>query len=431
MNSINTISHYPDQNVQFKGLNFSRYAKLEERRMVARMSSGILSQDVNNLMELTRHATVRKLNFFRTLTNKYNKENYYRALDQKEDASLVTKIYQAVKSPNENQRAFAREFNGSMENLYKIFQNIQNKTKRLNFAHTINKDILSEQQGSGRLISDLLESENSAEYIKNYTKYRSYLKLNVNDPDAVKNLDKMIKEGTYNPEKYNAIFKTQEIKLKYAYPETENFNHKIFAENYTEEGNILLKFMSFHSYLPKEAFLDGGDKAVLGLFKTANKNNLPLRLELIKNDSNSVFLDKKLSPEVQIKEFKKLFDKIDSDKNVKKFVEDITKKPARILSVAEINHILDNVPALKLNIFSSNAQNIIFQLRDEKEELVKTLLNEIENPFFETRYARINRKHAEKYGVAKKQSFAQKIMQRFIININTKSTTAVAISASL
>lgn len=83
----------------------------------------------------------------------------------------------------------------------------------------------------------------------------------------------------------------------------------------------------------------------------------------------------------------------------------IVKSDVPIKNIKELNEIFARIPAVKLNMFSKNAENILNQTTRNAERL-SLLEKEIENPFFETKKARESRKSAEKYGFAKPKTLS-------------------------
>ena len=112
-------------------------------------------------------------------------------------------------------------------------------------------------------------------------------------------------------------------------------------------------------------------------------------------------------------ELNKLFDTIDRDKNAENFVRKIVKSDVPIKNIKELNEIFARIPAVKLNMFSKNAENILNQTTRNAERL-SLLEKEIENPFFETKKARESRKSAEKYGFAKPKNFISRAITRLV-----------------
>lgn len=408
MNNIN--SNYGND-VNFKGLSALRRATLPQRKNSALIISNILAQDEKDILTLTKHASRDRLSFIRNLTDRYNKDNYYRAVEDREDSTLVNQIFKVIKFPGEAHNDLVSNFNGSMEQLYRIFANTSHKFRRTVFAERVNREILSLHPDANHdLLPELLESSNSSEYVKNYSKYKSYLKLHRKDKDVIKNLDNMVADGTFDKKKYDILYENKNLRSQFRLPETDVFNSEHFVENYSKAGKEFLEYMVTHFYIDKELLKLGADKLLFNMYKTSTDENINLRTELTKilGGIRAPHNDLKVQME-QFEELNKLYETIDKDSNAKKFIQDFVNKPVyNIISARSMNKILTIIPTAKLAMFSENAKNIIRQTSGE--ERIKTLINELENPFFETEMTAGNRKKAEKYGYAKKRSYLQTLI---------------------
>ena len=189
MNSIRNInSNLYGNNVQFRGLLPVKRVSLRQRQESARVISSILSQDKVEIFDLTKKATKSRMHFLRNLADRYNQTNYYKTIEDREDSTLVNKIYQSVKKPTEAHDDLLMRFQGSINGLSRIFTGVNNNVKRLLFAQKVNRDILMNHPNSyNDLLPELLESKNSQEYVNNYPKYRSYLKIN-RDNEEIKDI---------------------------------------------------------------------------------------------------------------------------------------------------------------------------------------------------------------------------------------------------
>lgn len=410
MNSINNMN---SGNVQFEGLSALRRASSGQRKYCAEMISGILHQDQKDIMKLTKNASEARISFIRKLADRYNKDNFYRSAAEREDSKLVNRIFKTVKFPMDVHNELAYNYNGSLNSLFRVFSETGMKLRRINFAQKVNREILTRHPDSYQdLLPELLESPNSKEYVRNYGKYRSYLKLNRNNKEVVKNLDEMVANGTYNRNKYEILYENQNIRSQFMLPETNVFNAEHFVENYSDAGKEFLEYVVTHFIVEKKTLASGADVTLFDMFKTSTNKNIDLRINIMKVLAN--IRVSKNNPEAQaeqFKELKKLYDTIDNDPYARKFMQDLVSKPIyEVVSINNINKVLTEIPTKKLAMFSANARNIISQTKGE--ERIDVLKNEIENPFFETEAARANRMRAIKHGYAKKDSPLKKLTTR-------------------
>ena len=421
MNSIRNInSNLYGNNVQFRGLLPVKRVSLRQRQESARVISSILSQDKVEIFDLTKKATKSRMHFLRNLADRYNQTNYYKTIEDREDSTLVNKIYQSVKKPTEAHDDLLMRFQGSINGLSRIFTGVNNNVKRLLFAQKVNRDILMNHPNSyNDLLPELLESKNSQEYVNNYPKYRSYLKINRDNEEVINNLDEMVNSGTYSQEKYDTLYKNKKLQSRFYIPQTSKFDAKEYAQNYSEIGDKFLKYCVNHFNVDKNLLEQGADEVLLDMFKTSTKDNIKLRMDITNVVGNLRSANNK--PELQVKqlqELNKLYKTIDNDSDAKKFVESFVdnEKVYGAISINDLNQVLSVVPTKKLAIFSDNARNIINSTSGK--ERLSALLNDIENPFFETKESRINRKIAEHYGFQKPQTRLHNLVKKIKNQIN-------------
>ncbi len=421
MNSIRNInSNLYGNNVQFRGLLPVKRVSLRQRQESARVISSILSQDKVEIFDLTKKATKSRMHFLRNLADRYNQTNYYKTIEDREDSTLVNKIYQSVKKPTEAHDDLLMRFQGSINGLSRIFTGVNNNVKRLLFAQKVNRDILMNHPNSyNDLLPELLESKNSQEYVNNYPKYRSYLKINRDNEEVINNLDEMVNSGTYSQEKYDTLYKNKKLQSRFYIPQTSKFDAKEYAQNYSEIGDKFLKYCVNHFNVDKNLLEQGADEVLLDMFKTSTKDNIKLRMDIPNVVGNLRSANNK--PELQVKqlqELNKLYKTIDNDSDAKKFVESFVdnEKVYGAISINDLNQVLSVVPTKKLAIFSDNARNIINSTSGK--ERLSALLNDIENPFFETKESRINRKIAERYGFQKPPTRLHNLVKKIKNQIN-------------
>ena len=84
-----------------------------------------------------------------------------------------------------------------------------------------------------------------------------------------------------------------------------------------------------------------------------------------------------------------LFNKIDKDSDAKSFVQKAIDKDLKIGSIKELNEVLSVTPLKKANIFFNNAKRIIE--RSTGKERTQALVEELENPFFESKAPKIQK----------------------------------------
>ena len=421
MTLVNNLKSYSEvKNPQFRGLSSLKWVSAKQRKQSAEIISNILWQDEKEILSLTKHASVKQMGFLQQLADRYNKENFYKKVGEKEDSKLVNEIFKYIKFPNSTYVNLVKYFEGSLRDLYRIFRDVNDDANRLSFVKKINNDVLSRNFNSYQnLLPELLESPNSEEYIKNYSKYKSYLKLYGENKNVVKNLDEMLASGKYNQEDYDKKLKQSRIKNQFILPSTENFSADDYLENYSTAGRKFLKYISSNLFLSEGLLSADNDKVLLEMYKTSTNQNIKLRKAIMEVFSK-IFVPTGYQKEYQIaqlKELNELYKKIDEDINAQKFIKYFVNKPFyNAVSINGINRVFSEIPSLKLLIFKENAKRIICRINGD--ERLNVLKSELENPFFETKESKKSRKIAEQYGFMKTRTKLQDFIKKVKNKIN-------------
>ena len=287
----------------------------------------------------------------------------------------------------------------------------------MEFVQKLQHEILGGSKNSIKMMTDMLTSPNKSEYMKNPESYSSYLKININNENAIKELDNIVKTGTYNKYTYDAKIAVADLMKSEKIRSTIGTEEKFLEQNYTEEGvkflkSIFFDFMVYKNNMTKEDFAE-----ILKIYKSCSKENIDTRLDIIKRFKYTIpdKKDKNITQN-EVLAMKKLFERIDTDKSSANFIYKILGDDIKVNSISELNRILDIVPAKKAEIFHKNIARIC-RYTDE-EERITALKNEIENPFYiSERYQNIM-EDSIKAGFSKKESGIRKIAKIFENKIN-------------
>lgn len=405
---MNTINNYNNSQIQFQGgfgIRRLSYAK----KNLAMRSANMLSMPKQDIIDIAKKASDRKWSFFNHLTNKFNGMNYYRAEAEKENPEIVKEIFNSVKKPHTEHFLLVSQYSGSLDNLKRIFESAKDNKKRLRFAIKLHQDIKVKHPNSNpNLISELLESPNSKEYVKNYNKYKPYIELNCEDKDAVKNLDNLVANKKFNENIDSVNFELR--KKMFPFEDTENFNGDLYAHKLNGNRASIIRTFQDINLVDNDMLKNGGDQPLSEIFLSTNSKNLGSRSKLAWHYNKGVTMS---APEKvnQLEMLNKVFKKMDNNKHISNFVNHLLQNlETRTLPIEELDEIISKVSTLKLDIFKKNAVQIICNSKEGSR--VEIFKHELENPFYESYSARINRKTAEKYGFKKKRSFLSKAMTR-------------------
>ncbi len=365
--------------------------------------------------KLTRGASLKRLTLLDLIAERNNTMNY---VNNSGSAENALKLFESIPYPKKGHYNLVSSYPGSIENLQRIVNATGNNKKSLNFVNKLNHEVISangpKTTARPELAAELLESKNAQKYIENFADYKSYLTLNAKNENAVKNLDKMVEEGSFNPKKYDIELDVAHLFDSKAFPETAVLNKKAFEENYSKEGLEFIDNFAKQIGLSNDNFNTNSEKDILHIYKTTTKENLDIRNKIIENITYHKFIDRNIHlKKDETAEIAELFDKVDNDKHAKSFISKIIDSNIVIKSANEYNNMLDNVPPKKLNIFFDNAKNIIQQTSGK--ERIDALKKEIKNPFFKTEQMLEYEEDQIEFGFKKKTHFFSDA-KKYIIN---------------
>lgn len=347
------------------------------------ITAEILNKDVGDIVSLTKDKSEKRLDFLSILTDIYNANNFYRKPSEKEESSLVEHIFTTIKNPKNIHRYIVKHFSDSLEEMSRIFDASKNNSKRLKFAQKVNEEIFELKKPKGNtLVRELLESEYSSDYVRNFKGIKSYLILNKDNSKAVEQLDKEFKNKTFDSKFYDKKLQEENIKNEFHLDGTEILNKEVYLKLYTPYAHLFMENFESKTMLDKQNVLDNNnDKYLLQILKTLNSDNVALRTKLLNYDMNQKLMHLKVSKQTfNLEELQKLYSTIDNDKNARKFIEKTLDNVSTSVSIAELNEILAKMPTKQLNIFHKNAFNIINQTAPN--ERIEVLKQNIENPFY-------------------------------------------------
>ncbi len=367
-------------NINFQGYKLNKI----QRTYIREKASSVLRQDLKDIVQLSKHVSDNRLHFLDTLANNYNHINFYKPTEKIENPQLVSKIFTSIKKPKNIHYYIAERFADSFASMARIFEAANNSSKKLNFVKNVSKEVFTGKHDQAKnLIPQLLESKYVNKYVNNYKNIKPYLILNKENENAVKNLDEMFANKSFDAKLYATKLKELNIKNSYPFEDTKILNKQTFYKNYNKFTKDFLDNLTSKAYISNRAVTEGADEPLLKMLKTLNKQNHKMRNKIIDGFTYDLVNRNETNLKDKLNQLTILFEAADNNKNIKKFINKTFPKVAKNLSIKEMNEIISNIPAKKLNIFSSNVHNIIKQTRSH--ERIDALNKHIENPFFETK----------------------------------------------
>lgn len=413
-------------NVQFQGLNVRMLTPkgrkiqkgiIEHHHDIA----SHLGQNVETIVEITKGASLKKLSLLDRLSSRAIAITYKHPEKTKEVGDHAVNIFKNIKKPSKTQAYIISHGHGSFETMDRVFEAAHNNPKRFKLAERVNREVLDTRNPKhSEMTAELLESKNSDKYVEDFDSYKSYLILNREDKNVVKNLDKMVESGQYNARKYDIELENNRIFTPGGLQETPVLNRKVLSDNYTKEGHTFLNYFISNFGVKEGSLQAGNDKDLLDIYKSTTKENIGTRMAIIDRFQYHKFFNingnqaKRENKEVSA--LKELFQKVESDKHAKNFFNKTVQHNIDIDTVQEYVDILNSTEPKKLDVFFSNAANIMNQTSGNTR--LKTLSQEIENPFYRSR-ARIEHDNYEiQEGYRKKPSILKKAKKYIKNQIN-------------
>lgn len=414
---INKVSN---NTVSFSGWGIRTFmpAKVRTERVQSMVDDAcwrygnIIGLKTSAMRELTQSADEIKMQFLKSLVTNYNVRNFTRKWNLKEEPDGLVEAFKAVEAPTMAHFNIVKHTDAPLGTLSKLFRAATDK-ESLEFVQKMQHEVLGGKKEAMKIITDMLTSENKQAYMKNNGEYLSYLKINKENGNAIKELDKMIADGTYDKKNFDAKIAIKTLMKNKVLKQNLGENTKYLEQHYSPAGEMFIKSI-FSDYLAHKKGLTPDDfSEILKMYKTSTSENINTRLDVL---NKFKYATAKRSPDAarsEIKSMKKLFDRMDSDKSSAKFVVKVLDDDIKAKSIKDIAGVLDVVPSEKAEIFHKNISRIV-RFTDE-EERIEALKKEVENPFFITEKSAKALEDSINSGFVKKESAIGK-MVRFIEN---------------
>lgn len=336
---------------------------------------------LSNIQKLTKGATYDQFTLLRTLINKFNYDKFN---SFEERANRIFNIYSEVKKPSVLHLNIIRKSKEPFESLENVFS-LAKDEESLQFVENLQYGELKNSKNPLKIIADLLNSKNRDRYISKTERYSSYIELHANNDDAVKKLDYLIETGKYSRFRSDAQLAVKKLFKKQRIETAMSGKSEELEKMYTKDRANFLKTL-VNNYMPAKKVQNEDTKAVvLNMYGSMDKANLKLRQAIVERFKISSIKDKT----AEIVEMQSLFNKIDKDLDAKSFVQKAIDKDLKIGSIKELNEVLSVTPLKKANIFFNNAKRIIE--RSTGKERTQALVEELENPFFESKAPKIQK----------------------------------------
>ena len=377
-------------NVSFEGLNLARIVPGRTKAKEAYLDEfairygGYLGIDYKTARETVRGLSDKRLSFFKRVANRYNSQNYYSDNREKEDASIALNLFKSVTEPTKDHFFLIDHVKGSFQNLSEISKYAEDK-KNLAFIRKF-YDVHRGLPNKEVFIRQMLESKNRQYYMTHIADYKSYVRLYAEDKNAIVKLEDMLNSGSYKASNCD-IARTMRRLSHYNIDKSQVITEQALQKNYSPEGlNIINKFFTDYLY-HGEKLSEKELNDILEIYKTTNKDNITLRINILDKFKNSAdILNNQEVDAKEIKAVRNLFDIVDNNNETKEFVEKAVKYDLNVNNVQELLDVMKVVPAAKANIFYNNLSLILSTFTGRAR--FNALVNHLEEPFYTNKVIR-------------------------------------------
>lgn len=411
INNINYYNNKKKQNLRnttpnFTGLSLSAARdlfispseKIIRDDFAKRVSLFFNSYDSKPIIKLIRGNNGKRNSFLYSLAERYNTEsfNHPELFDNTNKLEDTINTYKSIKNPHRWYFAIIHNKNYSFDNVLKLLNTIKKDSQGelyLKFQSLQNNGININPQK----VASILHIKHRKKLLKNFDQFKSYIILNHQNDDFVKELNKELskKRPTFTPAEIDKQLAYKSIKenpyIMRVLPQD------IDTKNITLEGIKLLSepYETINRLFKPNETLTEKDKTFFRyILETTNKNNYDDRKYFLLSNTNP-----DLNPYSDIKEF---FEEIDNNKATKELYKKLRENNSALLAqpINELMYYIKSFGSDTLLKKSKNFINIISSnnhILDKPEVVRDILVNNLNNKYYITPHQIMDAKSRESY----------------------------------
>lgn len=397
----------------------SKAKKFEEKaeRKILTQISLLLRMDKTEVSSKIKGFNETRKILVRSLSKRYSDENFYLKGNLKDDPNIVFDVIQNLKKPKDFHWAAIHNINDSFGYISRLLPLLESNND-VEFIYGLAKKLPSHNNKSiNNIALEILQSPYKRKYLSHFDDYKSYLTLNRDNPEAVKELDMLVENNHYDRNVYDVKLSVKRILGSSNFKSNKYINKDNVEKYYSKSGaEFLDRFINEYYDRQKTIMSADSEIALFNIYKSSTKNNISPRLGIIEKFKNAVVYENQ-DIDKEISAMQKLFELIDNDKNAKNFVNKFVKNDSiELNSIQILNEVLTELTPKKANMFSDNIFRI-FRRVDDKN-LIQTLKKNYNNPFFETESSKYANNQMIKYGFKAPESRVSKFMKLIKNKIN-------------
>lgn len=367
-NSVRRLStpQMANDTVSFTGIpRFLKPSKLNRMdnwlKSVLEYTPGMIDRSKEEVEAALQHKSVSQKRFFAELVDNYNRNNFGRPAEKKEDADIIFKMIDKVKHPTEAHLDMARSSHLNVTEAFEIMEKLDYDSSKISKFHPVYRNLIQSNYQYGvtnRSIINILDTKNSEKIINDYPTYKPYLKMHIAEENGLKNLDEQISNGTYDAVKeQNLLSLKNRMISSRVISETVDVDRMV-PHSSKESNSILdLVFDKLNPISVKDR--TNYRENLVDIYSTTTKDNVEARTAYL----NTYMLGHGIEdyrPD-EMDNISKLFKMMDEDPKVMKFVKDISVPNSNITGADGFIKIIDNVDPKRRELYAPNVAYIMSQ----------------------------------------------------------------------
>lgn len=315
----------------------------------------MLQVDAKRVTAAMKKASNPQKTLFVTLTENFNGRNFYAPIEKKENPDVIFSLVEKVKFPTMSHIRFASSQRYGVTRIAKCMEKLDYDGSQIKKFSDVSHDLVKTSNGKADDIMTILDSENSAEYLGNYPKYKHYFRRHIQEQDCVTKLDKMVQEGTYDAVKEKKLYDLERTIRGTSLKGVVDVER--LAPYSSDESNNLLEL--FYDKLRADKLQDKTNYSqnLAEIYSTTTKANHEARTAYLNSYMYSQGVHEYHRDEMD--NITKLFKRMDEEPEVMSFVKNISLPDSNVVGAGGILKVLDNVSPKKRDLYSKQISSIL------------------------------------------------------------------------
>jgi predicted small metal-binding protein len=308
--------------------------------------STILDQDEKDVKKLISGKSMKQLDFFDALVQRYNTFNMSKKNGEKEDSKIVNEIFTRIAEPTEEHKNFVTRTKFNVTDMNECFKLLGDDPKKIGSALEIYKSI-GDWNNNKKITKDIISSPMQKEFLEHFEDYKPYLQNNMKNKDVVSSLEALCQDGVYNSNKENNRKIIHNCLYSLSAKDEQELT-KRFLEHYSESGNSIITILTdMVSYGSKDIPSQADKDALVKIYQTTTPKNKDIRRKYIASYGRRI--DRDALKDDEYTNLATLFERMDKNPKEMKFITNLISKGVDIDCTEFYLKLMDDVNIDRLN----------------------------------------------------------------------------------